>query len=46
MLQSINDEPPLEGGWKYRLAVWLLAGAAMVTIVWVVFLCTLLISFL
>jgi hypothetical protein len=46
MLQSINDEPSLKGGWKYRMAVWLLAGAAIATILWVAFLCTLVISFL
>jgi hypothetical protein len=46
MLQSIDDEPSLEGGWKHRLAVCLLAGAATATILWVAFLCTLLISLL
>jgi hypothetical protein len=46
MLQSINDEPSLEGGWKHRVAVLLLTGAVIATILWVAFLCTLLISFL
>jgi hypothetical protein len=46
MLQSINDEPSLEGGWKHRLTVSLLASAVIATILWVAFLCTVLISFL
>jgi hypothetical protein len=39
-------KPSFTGGWKHRVAVLLLAGAVIATILWVAFLCTILISFL
>jgi hypothetical protein len=44
VLQSIDAPPRFEGGWRHKLAVGLLAGAAIATILWAAFLCALLAS--
>ena len=46
MLQSIEEETRRKDGWNNTLAIWLVAGAAVTTIIWIAFLARLLINLL